>query len=122
MTKIIDRTGEVSYNNFGSKMEIIEYRNTDDIDVYFEKYNWVAKNKRYDKFKKGKIKCPYENRIYGVGYTGEGKYNVSINKKPTKHYRAWHSMLKRCYDVKYIERRPTYEKCEVCNEDRKAHV
>lgn len=31
----IDRTGEVSYNKFGSKIIIINYRNSNDIDVYF---------------------------------------------------------------------------------------
>ncbi len=32
--KRIDRTGEVSYNNFGSEMRIINYRNNKDIDVF----------------------------------------------------------------------------------------
>ena len=31
----IDRTGEETYNNFGSKMIITNYNNKDDIDVYF---------------------------------------------------------------------------------------
>ena len=31
----IDRTGEETYNNFGSKMIITKYKNTNDIDVYF---------------------------------------------------------------------------------------
>lgn len=116
MTNIIDRTGEISYNNFGSKIVIKEYRNTDDIDVYFEEYDWIAKNKRYDMFKKGKVKCPYEKTIFNIGYIGEGEYNVSINKKVTKHYKTWNSMLQRCYDHKYIERRPTYIGCKVCPE------
>ena len=30
-----DRTGEETYNNFGSKMIITKYKNTNDIDVYF---------------------------------------------------------------------------------------
>lgn len=33
--KKIDRTGEESYNKFGSKMVIKEYRKRVDIDVYF---------------------------------------------------------------------------------------
>lgn len=31
----IDRTGEETYNNFGSKMIIVGYVRWDDIDVYF---------------------------------------------------------------------------------------
>ena len=33
--KIIDRTGEIRYNNFGSKMVIKEYGSCMNIDVYF---------------------------------------------------------------------------------------
>ena len=37
--------GNINYNNFGSKMEIIEYRGYDDIDIYFEEYNYIVKNR-----------------------------------------------------------------------------
>ena len=73
----INRTGEEGYNNFGSKMIIKEYRGNKDIDIYFPEYDWVFKHTRYNNFKKGNIKCPYERRYYGVGYLGEGKYKVS---------------------------------------------
>ena len=32
-------------------MEIIAYRKCEDIDIYFEEYNWVFKNANYSKFK-----------------------------------------------------------------------
>ena len=35
MAKAKDRVGEINYNKFGSKMEIIAYRGANDIDVYF---------------------------------------------------------------------------------------
>ena len=115
--KMIDRTGEINYNNFGSKMIIIEYRTNKDIDVYFEEYNWIAKSVDYGQFKKGNVKCPYERRVYSVGYIGEGKYKVyDKNGKPTKCYTTWRNMLKRCYDPKYHERRPTYKGCKVYDE------
>ena len=38
-----DRTGEVGYNTFGSKVIIKEYRTNRDIDVYFPEYDWTAK-------------------------------------------------------------------------------
>ena len=76
--KTIDRTGEKGVNNFGSEMVIVEYRKWDDVDIYFPKYDWVAKNKQYNGFKKGNIKCPYEPRYYGKGYLGEGKYKIDM--------------------------------------------
>lgn len=38
------------------------------------------------------------------------------NKKETKCYKVWHSMLARCYDMKYHEKRPSYINCEICKE------
>ena len=111
--KRIDRTGEIGYNNFGSKMVIVEYRKWDDIDVYFPEYDWIFKNTRYNSFKKGNIKCPYEPRVYDVGCLGEGEYKTFENGKRTDRYEIWYGMLKRCYNPKYQEKEPTYKGCKV---------
>lgn len=116
MRKAIDRTGEKGINNFGSEMIIVEYSKWDNIDVYFPEYNYTVKNREYTTFKKGKIKCPYEPRTYGIGYLGEGKYKASENGKDTRVYKTWRNMLQRCYDKKYHKKYPTYIGCEVCNE------
>ena len=109
----IDRIGEERINNFGSLMRITNYRNCNDIDVYFEKYNYTKEHVEYSKFKKGEIKCPYEARIYNKGYLGEGKYKVKINGKKTKCYSIWYGMLKRAYNSKFLQNNPTYIECEV---------
>ena len=113
MVRKIDRTGEERLNNFGSKMTIKEYRNKRDIDVCFPEYNWVFKHATYQSFKNGEIKCPYEPKVYGVGYLGEGKYKMSNNGKTTDEYIIWHGMLKRCYDPKLHKKNPTYKGCKV---------
>ena len=113
MSKKIDRTGEESYNKFGSKMVIKECRNAKDIDVYFIEYDWVFKQATYQNFKNGTLKCPYEPRTFGKGYLGEGKYKALENGKNTDEYDIWHHMLERCYDTKYQEKRPTYKGCRV---------
>lgn len=113
----IDRTGEENVNNFGSKMVITRYKKWDDVDVYFPEYNWIAKNIEYSNFKKGNVSCPYELRVYGVGYLGEGKHKVSgENGKATKCYNTWYRMLERCYDEKFKEKHPTYKNCKVSEE------
>ena len=71
MGKKIDRTGEERVNSFGSKMVISKYNGALDMDVYFPEYNWTAKNQQYNNFKTGNIKCPYEKRVFGVGYMGK---------------------------------------------------
>ena len=112
MGKTIDRTGERGINNFGSEMVIVGYRGRMDIDVSFPQYNWTTKGVRYETFKKGQIKCPYEKRVYGIGYLGEGEYKSKENGKMTKCYDTWHSMLERCYSDKLHEKYPTYIGCE----------
>ena len=109
----IDRTGEEGLNNFGSKMIITRYNGAMDIDIYFPEYNWTFKHAKYQNFKKGEVKCPYEPRIYGKGYLGEGKYKVKENGKHTKEYNIYHDMLKRCYNPKFHTKRPTYMECKV---------
>ena len=109
----INRVGEERLNNFGSKMIIKEYRKWNDVDIYFPEYDWTGKNNTYQNFKNGKIKCPYEPRIYGHGYLGEGKYKMSENGKNKREYDIYHDVLKRCYDTKLHERESTYKGCEV---------
>ena len=50
MGTINNRTGEESFNNFGSIMVITRYKNRNDIDVYFPKYDWTYRHANYDNF------------------------------------------------------------------------
>ena len=108
-----DRTGEINYNKFGSKMIIKEYRGSMDMDVYFPKYDYTKKHVAYKEFNNGNIKCAYEPKVFGVGYIGEGRHNTLINGKRTKCYDVWRRMIERCYSSKYHDREPTYIDCEV---------
>ena len=109
----IDRTGEKGINNFGSKMVIVDYRKYSDIDVYFPEYNWTFNSATYNSFKIGEVKCPYEPRVYDIGYIGEGKYKCRENGKLTRVYSTWCSMMKRCYSKKLHEKHLTYKNCKV---------
>lgn len=111
-----DRTGEVNYNNFGSKMIIIKCKGRNDVNILFPKYNYIAYCKTYKNFSKGAVLCPYEPRYYGVGYLGEGNFPTYIDKKITVAFSKWLSMLKRCYNKKYLIKEPAYKDCKVCDE------
>lgn len=108
-----DILNEERYNNFGSKMKIIECRGHTDIDIYFEEYDYTVKNKRYERFKNGAIECPYEPRHCGIGYMGVGKYSVKTHKKIYNH---WIKILQRCYDNDFKKKHPTYKDCVMHNE------
>ena len=112
----MSKFGEETVNNFGSKMIITKYEGSRNIEIFFPEYNWHAINRRYTDFKLGKIKCPYEPRVFEKGWIGEGKYNTRENGNRTESHIVWHDMMRRCYDLKHQERFPTYKNCEVCNE------
>ena len=111
-----NRIGEENRNKIGSIMQIVEYRNSKDIDVYFPEYNWLCKHSNYNSFKNGGIKCPYEPRCCGIGYCGEGIYETNYNSKDANCYHTWYDMLLRCYSDNYHESKPTYIDCYVCDE------
>ena len=112
----MNKVGMTINNKVGSTMRCIKYRGCNDIDVYFPEYNWTAEHVQYSKFKQGSIKCPYEPRVCGVGYLGEGIYEPSENGIQTNAYKTWYRMFRRCYDTKYHEKEPSYIDCEVCEE------
>jgi hypothetical protein len=93
-------------------MEVVEYKNSQDILVKFDKGNPIRTT--WVHFCKGLIKNPYDRSVFGVGYIGEGDYSSKLNSTP--QYKAWQSMLGRCYDKKLHERAPTYKDCFVCDE------
>lgn len=108
------RIGEINYNKFGIKMEIVRYRNSHDIDLkIFGDEIYIEKHKSYNNFKKGTIKTFFDRDNYGVGYIGLGKYNPTENNEKTLVYRCWRGMLTRCYGKRKMN---AYKDCCVCEE------
>lgn len=104
-----NKIGEIKYNNFGSKMKIIEFIDKKHIKVYFNDYNWTSNYTSYFVFTNEKLSCPYEPRTFGIGYIGEGKYNPMIY---TSIYNTWRRMFDRCYNKK--NKHNSYNNCKVC--------
>lgn len=76
----------------------------------------ILKNIALDKLRKGNIKNPYHITAFGVGFFGVGNYKSSCNKKTTKNYLTWKTMMQRCYDKKYQEKQPSYIDCNILKE------
>ncbi|MCK5127637.1 MAG: hypothetical protein KAR42_15375 [candidate division Zixibacteria bacterium] len=57
--------------------------------------------------------------VYGVGIN-DAWYMVVYEQNGVKikcpYYAAWRYMLQRCYQEKYLDSRPTYRGCSVCDE------
>lgn len=111
--KMIDRTGEENYNNYGSLMKIVDYKNANDIIVEFRDEYKIKVNTQYGNFKNGKVKNPYDKSMYKVGYLGNGEYTRDNH---LNIYYNWSNMLQRCYDPYFINKNTTYINCYVCEE------
>lgn len=78
-----DRLGEIKYNNQGLKMEIVDYKNTNNITVRFE--DGYLKNSFYQLFQEGKIHNPnykhskLNNRVGEIKLLNNG-YTAKIIK------------------------------------------
>ena len=112
-----DFIGKEKTNTNGSIMKIIEYNNVHNIIVLFTEYNWTTKTE-IKHFNSGKVKCPYDKSLAGIGYLGEGQYKVwdSTNNKMTPQYKKWSSMITRCYNTNNLKKKPCYSECYVCEE------
>tara|TARA_R110001606_G_scaffold396567_2_gene570928 strand:+ start:933 stop:1520 length:588 start_codon:yes stop_codon:yes gene_type:complete len=65
------------------------------------------------------MKANVLKKVYGIGINDAGyTLNKTINgkQKLCPFYSRWYSMIKRCYDPVFWEKRPTYEGCTVCSE------
>lgn len=114
MNKVMISVGDIYFNRYGYRLEIVEYINYHKIKVRFhdpviyEKYSATAE------IKSGKVNTPYHRSFQGVGYIGEGEYKAYHGPKNySKEYKIWADMLTRVYtDVKG----EAYSSATVCEE------
>ena len=116
MAQKIDRLNEIKINNQGYLMKIIEYKDRHNIKVEFQDEYKVILKCDYKQFEKGTLENPFHKTIFNIGFLGQGKYSPMENKKKTKCYLVWKSMLERCYNPYYINKHLTYIDCYVCEE------
>ena len=99
-----NKIGEIRENTFGTKMQIVAYRNYDDIDIKFlDEDGYIFQHTTYGNFKRGQIKNPYDRCIFGIGYLGEG----DAQQKTQVGY-CWRGMLERCYCDRMKKIHPAY--------------
>lgn len=113
----ITRLGQVKYNKFGTKLQIIEYNSEDNLKVRFDDNDNCVVNSTYREFfKTSRLTSPLDKSICGIGYFGIGTYKGfdEVNKRPTKEYDAWRSMIRRCYGN--LDNCKAYRDCTVCDE------
>lgn len=84
------RVGESVINTYGSKITVIDYKNSDNVYVEFD--NGYKTKCTWNSFSKGSIKSPYCKTLHNIGYLGEGKYNCD-----NIWYNHWRAMIERVH-------------------------
>lgn len=112
--KINSKIGERRMMNCGEECKIVEYNGCMNITVKFLKTGEKV-NCNYGNFKNGKVKPRFTPSVYNIGIVGKEKI-TETNGITLKSYKIWQSMLQRCYDSKFQNRKPTYIGCSVCEE------
>ena len=114
MAKPTVKVGDVFYNRYGYKVEVIEYVSYSKIKVRFYEQAIYEKYTHMKELKNGKVNTPYHRGVAGVGYFGVGPYSGYDYKTATTCYVTWKDMLERCYVERKIK--PTYRGCYVADE------
>lgn len=112
-----ERIGHEFTNKQGCCGVVVDYKNASQVLVHFDNTPSDAIVKTtWDRVVKGQTPNPYHPTTCGVGYLGQGEYERTVGRVSTPAYRYWCDMLRRCYDVGFHERQPSYADCEVCEE------
>ena len=103
-------------NRYGETFKVVgdsECRIVAIIDNYGRSY----KKDRYSIISKN-IMTPYSKSYYGVGYLGEGPYDICVigSGDINKCGAVWTDMLRRCYKPYSMKKFITYKDCSVCDE------
>lgn len=109
------KIGAILDSNTSGKFEVVEYNNSRSILARFVDTGFevlcTAEN-----IKIGKIKDRLKPIVYSVGFIGDGDFKSKHKGKGGDEYKAWLSMMQRCYSEKFIAKNPTYSGCAVCGE------
>ena len=107
--EIKDRTGESYMTRQGYKVTIIEYKTSLVCTVRFNDRESTEKTTSFKSVREGWLKNPNHKIVYKKGYFGQGSYT-----EKNIAYDFWHSMLRRCYSQKSLEKDTSYVDIEVC--------
>lgn len=104
------RVGERFTTIQGYEVEIVQYKNANNVKIRFLDTHRHEKTVQYKNILT--TKNPYHPTLCGMGCIGDAR--TSNNGKKTREYQLWSSMINRCYNEKKVVKKPTYAECKVC--------
>lgn len=107
-TDYTKRLGTTIQNQAGSKVTVIDYKNSDEVIIKFD--NGYITTVPWGNFKIGSIQSPYCKTMCKTGYLGEGQYTPQ-----DQWYNYWRAMIERVYRKNHFAER-WYSAVGVCEE------
>ena len=111
---MLDMSKTYASNNYGD-FRISKYNNPRDVIIEFVATGYKV-SVMDSKIILGAVKDRLLPTVHGVGFIGDGSYKSRGEGVTAKQYQSWTDMLKRCYSMSELKRRPTYNGCSVCEE------
>jgi hypothetical protein len=96
-------------------LRIIKYINKKNVTVEFLETGYITVATSIN-IKQGMVKDLLSPSVCGVGFVGGKKYKCTGDSAITRRYKAWNSMIARCYSEKHRDRYRQYNDCTVCEE------
>lgn len=95
--------GEEFTTNQGYTVSVLPYETTKEIQVIFKETQNIVTTTLAG-LRNGHVRNPFHRGIFGIGFNTGDHYHTKPFRgsvKPTKEYRCWVDMLRRCYDPKF---------------------
>lgn len=93
--KVIN-VGDIFPTREGGNVRVIAMEGYRKISVQFMDENKAIRTIQAGQLRRGGVVNPYVKTAFGVGYIGEGPYNV-FNNGCARAYYSWQNMMERCY-------------------------
>jgi len=103
-----------SSNNYGDFV-ILSYFSAKEVVILFTDTGFTS-TVNTKNITSGNVKDKMMPVVYGIGFVGDGIHKPTVNRKHTKVYSTWKSILQRCYCKDKLKLNPTYLGCTVCDE------
>lgn len=109
----IPKIGDVFQNNKGCLAKVVKYESHKKVAVKFlDAFGHIDIFPSH-RLKNGKFKNLYFPSVFDVGYVGSGEFKTSLNGIFTEEYKAWCSMMARCYSDSFKKNELSYKECSV---------
>lgn len=113
------RIGYVGYTKDGDKFTVLNYIDSQHVDIEFQDKWGYKRTVSWQNAIKGRIKNPYHPNKYG-GIVGTNKdigiNNENFNISISKEYAAWSNILLRAKDVEFKKIHKSYSEVTVSNQ------